>query len=227
MKNLLFCAHIDWGFAKIVWWKTCYFVSTLIDVLPKLWGKKLVILPSQNKWAKDEANLQFASSQSKLFLWQQRTDEWQTNLLAKIHKWLAYILDDIVDDKLYCLHLYNTRDCTKRGVKSTVYNTIGRLRRIIHCVLACLLARLSLPSPCHVAHVRKCVWVVSLLLLLLAIWWWWWRWWWWMWWVLRICLFGVVSLWVLLSFVCRFVVLLFCFCLRVEEEEEAVGCCKS
>jgi hypothetical protein len=48
--------------------------------------------------------------------------------------------------------------------------------------------------------------------------------------VLRICLFGVVSLWVLLSFVCRFVFLLFCFCLRVEEEEEeeeAVGCCIS
>ncbi len=49
--------------------------------------------------------------------------------------------------------------------------------------------------------------------------------------MLRICLLGVVSLWVLLSFVCRFVFLLFCFCLRVEEEEEeeaaAVGCCKS
>ncbi len=48
----------------------------------------------------------------------------------------------------------------KKRVKSTVYNTSGRIRRIIHCVLA--FARslaLSLPSPCHVARVRKCVWV--------------------------------------------------------------------
>jgi len=45
VKNLLVCAHIGWCFAKILWWKTCYFVPTLIDVLPKkLWGEKLVIL---------------------------------------------------------------------------------------------------------------------------------------------------------------------------------------
>ncbi len=144
VKNLLFRAHVDWCFAKIVRWNTCYFVPTLIDVLPKFCGEKLVILPSQNKQTRGEANLQFGSSQSK-FLWQQSTDEWQTNLLAKIRKWLAYILDDIVDVKLCCLHLYNTRDCTKRGVKSTVYNTSGRIRRIIHCVLACSLAR-SLPA---------------------------------------------------------------------------------
>ncbi len=46
-----------------------------------------------------------------------------------------------MDVKLCCLQLYNTRDCTKRGVKSTVYNTSGRIRRIIHRVLAYSLAR--------------------------------------------------------------------------------------
>lgn len=70
VKNLLFCAYIDWGFANF------FVVKNLLFCLHKTSGQEV------------KRSLQFASSQSK-FLWQQRTGEWQTNLQAKIRKWLA------------------------------------------------------------------------------------------------------------------------------------------
>ncbi len=62
-----------------------------------------------------------------------------------------------MDVKLCCLHLYNTKDCTKRGVKYTVYNTSGRIHRIIHCVLALFACSLAAITVSRCACKKMCV----------------------------------------------------------------------